>query len=79
MMVNSIRSPAKHLQPTNRASSKAKNRLNEGGWEHPPPRFATTEKLFWVMLSRLWASWRRVLILFQPETVVRWHRTGFKL
>jgi transposase InsO family protein len=47
--------------------------------KHPPPRFATTDKLFWVMLSRLWAGWRRPLILVQPETVVRWHRTVFKL
>ena len=47
--------------------------------KHPPPRFATTDKLFWVMLSRLWAGWRRALILIEPETVVRWHRTGFRL
>jgi len=45
----------------------------------PQPRFAATDKLFWVMLSRLWAGWRRALILVQPETVVRWHRAGFKL
>jgi transposase InsO family protein len=31
------------------------------------------------MLLRLWAGWRRALILVQPETVVRWHRAGFKL
>ena len=47
--------------------------------KNPPPRFATTDKLFWVMLSRLWAGWRRALILVEPETVVRWHRTGFRL
>jgi putative transposase len=45
----------------------------------PQPRFAATDKLFWVMLSRLWTGWRRALILVQPETVVRWHRAGFKL
>jgi hypothetical protein len=27
----------------------------------------------------LWQEWRRALILVQPETVVRWHRAGFKL
>jgi len=37
---------------------------------------ATTDKLFWVMLSRLWVGWRRALIVVQPETVVRWHRTS---
>ena len=47
--------------------------------KHPPPRFAAPDKLFWVMLRRLWAGWRRALVLVQPETVVRWHRAGFKL
>jgi putative transposase len=47
--------------------------------KHPQPRFAATDKFFWVILRRLWAGWKRSLILVQPETVVRWHRTGFKL
>jgi transposase InsO family protein len=47
--------------------------------KHPGPRFAATDKLFWVMLRRLWAGWSGALILVQPETVVRWHRKGFKL
>jgi putative transposase len=46
---------------------------------HPQPRFAITDKLFWVMLRRLWYGWKCVLVLVRPETVVRWHRTGFKL
>ena len=43
------------------------------------PRFSTPDRLFWVILRRLWPDWRRVLILVQPETVIRWHRAGFKL
>jgi transposase InsO family protein len=31
------------------------------------------------MLRRFWPRWRRALILVQPETVVGWHRAGFKL
>src|ERR1035438_8155386 len=42
--------------------------------KHPRPRFSATDKLFWVMLRRLWAGWSGALILVQPETVVRWHR-----
>ena len=45
----------------------------------PHPRFTSQDKLFWVILRRLWPGWRRALILLQPETVVRWHRAGFKL
>jgi len=46
---------------------------------HPEPRIAAHDKMFWTILRRLWAEWRRALILVQPETVVRWHRAGFKL
>ena len=31
------------------------------------------------MLSRLWCGWNHALFLVQPETVLRWHRTGFKM
>jgi hypothetical protein len=46
---------------------------------HLRPRFATPDKFFWVMLRRLWPGWKQALILIQPETVVRWHRAGFRL
>ena len=35
--------------------------------------------LLWVWLSRLWTGWRQALVLVQPETVIRWHRQGFRL
>jgi len=46
---------------------------------HPQLRLVPSDKLFWVMLRRFWLGWKQVLILVQPETVVRWHRAGFKL
>jgi transposase InsO family protein len=30
-------------------------------------------------LSRLWSGWRRSLVIVKPETVLAWHRRGFKL
>src|SRR4051794_36814301 len=30
---------------------------------HPRPRIAPSEKLFWVMLRRIWPGWNRALIL----------------
>jgi putative transposase len=36
------------------------------------------DPLFWVLLSRLWTSWRHSLQVVRPETVVDWHRQGFK-
>ena len=32
-----------------------------------------------VALSRLWPRWRDTLVIVKPDTVVRWHRKGFRL
>jgi hypothetical protein len=45
----------------------------------PRPRLRSTDRLFWVWLSRTWKDWRRVLVIVRPETVVSWHRKGFRL
>jgi putative transposase len=37
-------------------------------------RLRTRDRLFWIILARSWRNWRRVLIVVQPDTVVRWHR-----
>jgi transposase InsO family protein len=47
--------------------------------QRPQIRSAAPDKLFWVVLRRLWPGWKQALILVQPETVVGWHRAGFKL
>ncbi len=43
------------------------------------PRLRTRDRIFWVWLSRLWTGWRSLLAIVQPDTVVRWHRQGFRL
>jgi hypothetical protein len=43
------------------------------------PRLGRTERLLWVVLSRLWPNWRRAIQIVTPDTVVRWHRRGFYL
>ena|SRR2546430_1853824 len=35
--------------------------------------------LLWICLSRLWCNWRSALAIVKPETVVAWHRAGFRL
>jgi putative transposase len=46
---------------------------------HPRPRLTAPDRVFWVMLRRFWPGWKRALVIIQPETVVAWHRAGFKL
>ena len=43
------------------------------------PRLRTRDRIFWALLSRIWTHWRSALLIVQPDTVVRWHREGFKL
>jgi putative transposase len=35
--------------------------------------------MFWIILRRFWSGWKQALLIVQPETVVTWHRVGFKL
>jgi transposase InsO family protein len=44
----------------------------------PRPRLKNRDRLFWVVLSKLWSGWQSVLVIVKPETVIRWHRQGFK-
>src|SRR5579859_4255930 len=37
------------------------------------------DRLFWTLLRRLWPGWRSTLVIVKPETVIRWHRKGFRL
>jgi hypothetical protein len=46
---------------------------------HPRPRLCPVDKLFWVLARRFWSDWKKSLVVVTPETVVRWHRSGFRL
>ena len=43
------------------------------------PRLTNRDRALWIFLLRYWADWRESLTLVQPETVIRWHRRGFRL
>ncbi len=44
----------------------------------PRPRLTEMDRIFWVLLSRLWTSWLHSLQVVRPETVVGWHRQGLR-
>src|SRR4029453_12011117 len=45
----------------------------------PRLRLRRSDRLFGVLLSRLWAGWTDAVSVVQPATVIRWQRAGFKL
>ena len=42
-------------------------------------RLATADRWLWVWLSHSWTAWRSALVIVKPETVIAWHRQGFRL
>ena len=44
----------------------------------PRPKLSKADRIFWVLLSKFWPNWRDALHIVTPETVVRWHRQGFR-
>jgi len=43
------------------------------------PRPSVVDKLFWIIFSHYVDGWRKLLHSLHPDTVVRWHRQGFRL
>jgi transposase InsO family protein len=43
------------------------------------PKLTVADRVFWAWLSGAWADWRSALIIVKPETVIAWHRKGFRL
>ncbi len=46
----------------------------------PKPRLRNRDRIFWVWMRWLWPDgWTRQLRIVQPETVIGWHRRGWRL
>ena len=45
---------------------------------HRRPRLSPLDRAFWVALVHLWPRWKQALVIVKPDTVVRWHREGFR-
>ena len=52
--------------------------LSHRGGRRRRARMRNGDRLFWVLLRRVWSRWSEALVVVKPETVVRWHRAGFR-
>src|SRR5215469_3958940 len=43
------------------------------------PACTKTDRILLVLLARIVRTWKQALVIVQPETLLRWHRQGFKL
>src|SRR4030095_4632019 len=55
--------------PTGRRPSIARPRL----------RFMSADRILWAWLSHAGLGWRPAVHVIKPETVIAWHRRGFRL
>ena len=46
---------------------------------HSRPRLRLSDRLFWILVRRLWYDWRCYPVVVQPGTVIRWHREAWRL
>jgi len=44
----------------------------------PRPRLLGADRRFWILARQWFSGWRDVLLIVQPETVLRWHRGGWR-
>jgi hypothetical protein len=43
------------------------------------PRLTAADRILWAWLCGIWSDWRSALVIVKPETVIAWHRKGFRL
>lgn len=43
------------------------------------PHLSAADRWLWAWLSQTWSQWRNALVIVKPETVVGWHRQGFRI
>ncbi len=43
------------------------------------PRLTRIDRFVWVWLYRLWPGCLDIVVIVKPDTVIRWHRMGFRL
>ncbi len=46
--------------------------------KNPRPPLRIQDRLFWIFLRGLWPAWDSVRVIVKPQTVVAWHRGGFR-
>ena len=45
----------------------------------PHPKIKHRDRIFWVLFKKITGRWKKFLYIVQPDTVVKWHKQGFKL
>jgi len=42
------------------------------------PKLKNIDRIILIWISKLWNDWKSALIIVKPETLIGWHKRGFK-
>ena len=80
LFVHILVSPFKTQAPLEAEIVPLRHQLNVLRQRFPSrPRLSAADRLLFVWLYRLFPSALNVITIVQPETIIRWHRMGFRL
>lgn len=46
--------------------------------DRPRPKIRHRDRLFWIVLIKIWKEWKTALVMVEPATVLSWQRRRFK-
>jgi transposase InsO family protein len=79
LFVRLLASPLRKQAQLEAEITVLRHQLNVLRRQAPTPRLTATDRLLFVWLCRLFPCLRGAITIVQPETVLRWHRSGFRL
>src|SRR5262245_6689187 len=42
------------------------------------PHLRDSDRVFWILMRKALRDWKSCLLIVKPETVIRWHRRGWR-
>jgi putative transposase len=78
-LAGSFRSSLKHRSELAFENLALRQQVLVLNQKRPRPKLGPADRALWALLRACWTNWRVPLEIVQPDTVVRWHRYGFRL
>jgi hypothetical protein len=78
LILHRIRGPLRNRESLILENVALRHQLHVLSRGRKRPALKNRDRMVWIFLRRVWQGWRRPLVIVQPETVIRWHRRGFR-
>src|SRR5262245_28133302 len=79
LLIHALAAPLRTQAQLEAEIAMLRHQLNVLRRQTPRPRLTAADRLLFVWLCRLFPSLRSAITIVQPDTVLRWHRSGFRL